>query len=60
MPVPIEVETSLPPAAHFAGAALSPVFAHDDALADDSHYRDLADRRAQLEDAEILRRARAL
>jgi hypothetical protein len=59
MPAPIELEPSTPPAAHLAGAVPMSDLVFADA-ADDTLYREIADRRAQLEDAEILRRARAL
>ena len=48
------------PADYQSGEIGQPVEEHDDALAMAAVYQQIADRRAQLENADILRRARAL
>jgi hypothetical protein len=59
MPEQVERDHTLATRAHLASAALPLVAeSHEQAMVDP--YREIADRRAQLENAETLRRARAL
>ena len=58
MPEQVERDQTLATRAHLASAALTLVAEHEQPMIDP--YREIADRRAQLENAETLRRARAL
>ncbi len=60
MPTPAEQDHHLAPPAHLAGAPLPFSVELAAEAGEDSLYREIADRRAQLENADILRRARAL
>jgi hypothetical protein len=60
MPEPVERNHIHAAPAHLAGAALPLAAERREQANGDPVYREIADRRAQLENAETLRRARAL